>query len=103
MNNHNENKAPATAIGTVNIIIIGSMKLSNCAARIKKINTNANPKAKDVLELLSTKSLDSPPKSVVKLSSNTLALISSIASIPSPILFPGANPAETVADIYRLL
>ncbi|MNE36670.1 hypothetical protein D3C80_1304890 [compost metagenome] len=30
-----ENKAPATAIGTVKIIINGSIKLSNCAAKIK--------------------------------------------------------------------
>jgi hypothetical protein len=34
-NSHKENKAPATAIGTVKIIINGSMKLSNCAASIK--------------------------------------------------------------------
>ncbi|MNG01680.1 hypothetical protein D3C84_846720 [compost metagenome] len=103
MNNHKENNAPATAIGTVKIIINGSIKLSNCAARIKKINNKANPKAKEVFELLSTKSLDSPLRSVVKLSSRTLALIRSISSIPSLILFPGAKPAETVADIYLLL
>jgi hypothetical protein len=36
----------------------GSIKLSNCADKIKKISNNANPKAND--ELLSTKSLDSP-------------------------------------------
>ena len=75
------------------------MKLSNCAAKIKNINSKANPNAKAVFELLSTKSLDSPPKSVVKLSSSTLALISFIASIPSLILLPGARPAETVAAI----
>jgi hypothetical protein len=28
---YNENKAPATAIGTVKIMINGSIKLSNCA------------------------------------------------------------------------
>jgi hypothetical protein len=28
-------KAPATAIGTVKIMINGSIKLSNCAAKIK--------------------------------------------------------------------
>ena len=81
----------------------GSIKLSNCAAKIKNINNKASPKAKEVLELLSTKSRDSPPKSVVKESSSTLAFISFIASIPSLILLPGESPAETVADIYLLL
>ena len=79
------------------------MKLSNCAAKIKNINSKANPKAKEVFELLSTKSLDSPPKSVVNVSSSTLALICSMASIPSLILLPGASAAETVADMNRLL
>jgi hypothetical protein len=58
LNNHNENKAPA--MGTVKIMMKGSIKLSNCADKIKKISNNANPKANEVLELLSTKSLDSP-------------------------------------------
>ncbi len=85
------------------MIMKGSTKLSNCAANIKKISNNASPKAKAVLELLSTKSLDSPPKSVVKVSSRTFDLISFMASIPSLILLPGAKPAETVADMKRLL
>jgi hypothetical protein len=46
--------------GTVKIMINGSIKLSNCAAKIKNINNKANPNANEVLELLSTKSLDSP-------------------------------------------
>src|SRR5690554_5350819 len=98
-NSYNENNAPATAIGTVKIIIKGSIKLSNCADRIKNISSNAKQNAYRVLELLSTKSLDSPPKSVVKDSSSTLSLISFIAAIPSPILCPLAKLAETVADI----
>ena len=84
------------------MIIIGSLKLSNCAAKIKYTNNNAKPNANKVLEELSWKSLDSPLKSVVKLSSKTLAATASIASIPSPILLPGAKPAETVAEIKRL-
>ena len=98
-NNHNENSAPATAIGTVKMIINGSIKLSNCAASIKNISNKAKPKANNVLELLSTKSLDSPPKSVVKDSSKTLSFIRSMASIPSLMVFPGAKFAETVADM----
>jgi hypothetical protein len=47
-------------MGTVKIMMKGSIKLSNCADKIKKISNNANPKANEVLELLSTKSLDSP-------------------------------------------
>ena len=35
LNNHKENNAPPKASGTVIIIINGSMKLSNWAARIK--------------------------------------------------------------------
>jgi hypothetical protein len=45
LNNHNENKAPA--MGTVKIMMKGSIKLSNCADKIKKISNNANPKAND--------------------------------------------------------
>jgi hypothetical protein len=49
LNNHNENKAPATAIGTVKIMMNGSIKLSNCADKIKKISSSkANPKANEV-------------------------------------------------------
>ncbi|MNR09078.1 hypothetical protein D3C85_1252670 [compost metagenome] len=33
--NQSDKNAPATAIGTVKMIIIGSLKLSNCAERIK--------------------------------------------------------------------
>jgi hypothetical protein len=50
------------------IMMKGSMKLSNCAARIKISITKPIQNAKAVFEL-STKSLDSPPKSVVKVSS----------------------------------
>jgi hypothetical protein len=46
----------------------GSIKLSNCADKIKENSNNANPKANEVLELLSTKSLS--PKSVVKYHQN---------------------------------
>jgi hypothetical protein len=75
----------------------GSMKLSNCAARIKNINTKANPKAKAVFELLSTKSRDSPPKSVVKVSSKNFSLnvvhcINSVA-----YTFAWSKTAEIVA------
>jgi hypothetical protein len=51
------------------IIMKGSMKLSNCAARIKISTTKPIQNAKQCL--LSTKSLDSPPKSVVNVSSRT--------------------------------
>ena len=30
------------------------------------------------------------------------AAIASIAAMPSPMVLPGAKPAETVADMYRL-
>ena len=94
--------APAIANGTVNMIISGSIKLSNCAARIRKIKTNARIKAKLVLLLLSLKSLDEPEREVANVSSSTLIAIFSISSIPSPIVKPGCRLAEMVADLYLL-
>ncbi len=101
-NNHKVNTAPAMANGTVIIIINGSTKLSNCAARIKKIKPSANKNAKLVLLLLSAKSLEEPDREVAKLSSSSLSAIDCISLMPSPIVLPGARPAETVADLYRL-
>ena len=82
--------------------MIGSIKLSNCAANTKYTNINANRNAKVVFDELSEKSRDGPLKSVVNDSSKTFSLIASIAFIPSPIVFPGAKPAVTVADLYLL-
>ena len=55
--------------GTVIIIINGSIKLSNCAARTKKISTNASRNANKVLEELSAKSLEAPASDVSNVSS----------------------------------
>ena len=46
--------APAIANGTVNMIISGSIKLSNCAARIRKISPNARKNANE-LEVMEEK------------------------------------------------
>ncbi len=59
------------ASGTVNMMINGSIKLSNCAARIRKISASASMKAKLVLLELSAKSLDEPESEVVKDGSST--------------------------------
>jgi len=58
--------APVTARGTVIITIIGSLKLSNCAARTRNIRIRAKAKVKERLEELSMKSFESPARAVLK-------------------------------------
>ena len=74
------------------------MKLSNCAARTRKIITIANTKVNSRLEELSAKSLDSPVSAVVKFSVNTLSATSCIAFNPSPSVFGGTGAAVIVAE-----
>ena len=90
------------AIGTVSMMMNGSRKLSNCAARIRYINRSASTSAKEVFELLSAKSRDGPYKAVWNDSFRTFLEIFCISAIPSPMVRPGAREAETVADLYRL-
>ena len=45
-NNFSDSNAPAMASGTVSMMMSGSIKLSNCAAKMRKIKTNAKIKAK---------------------------------------------------------
>ena len=61
------------ANGTVTMMINGSTKLSNCAARMRNINPSASKNAKLVLLELSAKSLDEPDNDVAKLSSVNLS------------------------------
>ncbi len=98
MKYQSEISAPSNASGTVNKIIKGSRKLSNCAASIKYINPSASINAKIKLDELSLKSFEVPSSAVANLSSRTLSATLCIASIPSPKETPGANPAETVAE-----
>jgi hypothetical protein len=63
------------------------MKLSNCAAKFK-ISTTKPIQMQSSIRTTSTKSLDSPPKSVVNVSSRTLAQFHSSHQSPSLILSP---------------
>ena len=82
-NTFNVKTAPASARGTVIMMINGSRKLSNCADRIRKIRPNARKKAKAVLDELSAKSREAPLKDVAKDSSKTLSAIRCISAMPS--------------------
>jgi hypothetical protein len=68
---HMKISAPVIARGTVIITTKGSLKLSNCAARTRKMSISARTKAKVRLEELSLKSLESPARAVLKVSSRT--------------------------------
>jgi hypothetical protein len=94
--------APASARGTVIMMIKGSTKLSNCAASTRKINTRAKRKAFCVLEELSAKSLEDPLRLVVNDSSSTFFEMRSISLMPSPSVLPLAKPADTMA-LFNLL
>ena len=94
---HIKRSAPVSARGTVIITISGSLKLSNWAARTRKIRIRASMKANIRLDELSWKSFESPARAVRKESSRTSSAILSISSIPSLIVFPGARPADIVA------
>ena len=94
--------APAMASGTVSMMTSGSLKLSNCAARIRYISTIASRKANIRLEELSRNSFESPASAVRKSSPSVCSAIRSISSSPCPMVFPFASPAETVADRKRL-
>ena len=99
---HNDSTAPASASGTVNIIVSGSIQLSNCAARIRYTSIRARMNAKSKLEELSRKSRDGPVSAVEYRSSSCCFVIDSIAVMPSAIVLPGARPALIVALTARL-
>ncbi len=61
---HSDSTAPASASGTVSIIVRGSIQLSNCAARIRYTRTSANRKANNKLDELSRKSREGPVSAV---------------------------------------
>src|SRR5674476_928641 len=99
---HINKRAPVKANGTVIITIKGSLKLSNWAARTRKIRIIANINANIRLDELSLKSFESPASAVLNVSSSTSFDILSISSSPSLIVFPFAKPAEIVADTNLL-
>ena len=62
----------------------------------------ASTKAKRRLEVLSTKSFESPERVVLKSSLSTLSAILSISSIPSPRVYLPSRPADIVAELNLL-
>ena len=101
-NTHMKKRAPNNASGTVNMMMSGSLKLSNWAASTRKIRIRARPKAKNRLDELSWNSFDSPARAVRKVSSSTSAAMRSISSRPWPMVYPFWRPDDTVAEIKRL-
>ncbi len=62
----------------------------------------ARTNAKRRLDVLSTKSFESPDRVVLKSSLSTLSAILSISSMPSPRVYLPSNPADIVAELNLL-
>jgi multidrug efflux pump len=95
-------KDPFVIMLTVPLAVSGALLFMHFNGQTMNIYTKAKIKANIKLDELSRYSFDSPVKAVRKVSSNTSAAIASIASKPSPIVFPSAKPADTVAATKRL-
>ena len=91
------NISPPQYQRTVIITIKGSLKLSNCAAKTRKIISREIIMANIRLSELSRNSFDSPDNAVQEASRKCFGCNPSISSNPSPIVYPLASPDEIVA------